>query len=477
MRKIFITLIAGIFLSLNYSNAQLTVSMSSSEVDPGANATVDITVNGFTNLFSAQFSINYDSLVLAYGDAINFSSSLPGLSTAAVSGPNGVGVKKGQITFSWFDQQGSGKTLPNGTRLFSIVFNAIGAAGTKSDIVTSNVPRVIEVTDANFGNVNLVNNKGTVTIKGTPPPNSCVDPACTNPNALTFTGGVVSVQKDQTICVPITVKNFKNMQSGQGSIKWDPAILQFTEVKTPASGGLPGFGGTINTNNAATGQLVYLWANDNPAVPLTLSDNTVILEICFKAIGNVGQTGCVQIGQGTLPTFWDDDDGSVPVCFSYGKVNITDTEPPSNVLIKTGTGSGSKGQIVCVDVSVENFTNVFAVQTTFSWNPTQLKFIRTEMYDLDNLNPNLFNSDIINGTLKLAWSNGSSITKPNGHKIFRICFEVLCPGVTNYTASINITGTTEVSGTINGNGPVAVPSQATGGSIAITGCPTPDKSS
>ncbi|MBK8624495.1 MAG: hypothetical protein IPN86_02610 [Saprospiraceae bacterium] len=48
MRKIFITLIAGIFLCLNYANAQLTVSMSSSEVDPGANATVDVTVNGFT---------------------------------------------------------------------------------------------------------------------------------------------------------------------------------------------------------------------------------------------------------------------------------------------------------------------------------------------------------------------------------------------------------------------------------------------
>jgi hypothetical protein len=47
------------------------------------------------------------------------------------------------------DHQG-GVTLPNGTRIFSIVFKAIGAAGTKSDVVTSNVPRKIEISDSNL---------------------------------------------------------------------------------------------------------------------------------------------------------------------------------------------------------------------------------------------------------------------------------------------------------------------------------------
>lgn len=467
MRKIFITLLTGIFLCLNYANAQLTVSMSSSQVNMGTQATVDVTVNGFTNILGVQFSINYDSLVLSYANVANF-AVLPGLSSGTVSGPNGVGVKNGQITFSWFDNDGTGKTLPAGSRLFSIVFNAIGPKGSKSDVVTSNTPRTIEVIQVVGGNltpINLINNKGTVTINGDPPPSGCVDPACSNPNALTFTGAVINTQKDQTICVPITVKNFKIMQSGQGSIKWDPAILQYTEVKIPTTGGIPGFGGGFNTANTATGEIKYLWFNDTPGTPLTLPDNTVIMELCFKVLGNAGQTGCVQIGIGSLETLWEDDNGNIPLCFSYGKVNII---PPTTnpVIIKTGTGSGKKGDTVCVDITVDDFTNIFAFQTTFSWNPAQLKWLRTEMYDLDGLNSSAFNSDVNNGTLKVAWTNGNSVTKPKGHRIFKICFELLCPGTAAYTAQINV-GSTDVTGSVNGT-PTTVASSANGGSIAIT---------
>ena len=136
MRKILITIITILCFGLGNADAQLTVSMSSSQVAPNTQASVDVTVSGFTNLLGVQFSINFDSLVLAYGNATNFSGTLPGLSASAVSGPNGVGVKNGQITFSWFDQQGTGKSVPDGTRLFTIVFNAIGPVGSKSDIVT-----------------------------------------------------------------------------------------------------------------------------------------------------------------------------------------------------------------------------------------------------------------------------------------------------------------------------------------------------
>ena len=72
------------------------------------------------------------------------------------------------------------------------------------------------------------------------------------------------------------------------------------------------------------------------------------MELEFKVLAATG-TGCVQIGIGTLETIWEDDKGVVPVCYSYGKINIgTDPTPP--VKIKTGTGSGKKGDIVCVDV-------------------------------------------------------------------------------------------------------------------------------
>ncbi len=465
MRKIFITILTSLIFFLNNAEAQLTVTMSSVEVDQNAQATVDITVNGFTNLLGVQFSINYDSLILAYVNATNFSPALPGLSAAAVSGPNGVGVKNGQITFSWFDQQGTGKSLPNGTRLFSLVFNAIGPKCSQSDIITSNVPRVIEVIDANLLPVNLVNNKGVVKIKGCDEPvDPCPNPACSNPNSLTLSGTVINSEKDKTVCIPISVKKFIMMQSGQGSIKWDPAILQFTEVKTPATGGIPGFSGGFNTGNAANGEFKYLWANDNPAVPLTLADNTVIMELCFKVIGNVGKTGCVLIGQGTLATEWENDNGPVPVCFSYGKIKIVDVPPADAVVIKVGTVNGKLDSTVCVDISVDNFKNILGASTTFSWNPAQLEFIRTDMYNLEGLNQSSFNSNQSNGTLKFLWFSPTAITKPNGHKIFQICFKIkqCLP-----TMDIAVPGPTEIVG----EGSVVLPSQTIAGTVTCTDMP------
>jgi gliding motility-associated-like protein len=466
MRKIFITFLTSLCFFMNYSNAQLTVTMSSVEVDPNTQASVDITVNGFTNIPGAQFSINFDSTVLSYINTTNFSPDLPGLSASSVSGPNGVGVKNGQITFAWFDQQGTGKSLANGARLFTLVFNAIGPKCSKSDVITSNVPRLIEVVNSSFGNVQLINNKGVVTVKcdGTPV-DPCPNPTCSNPNSLILSGAVINSEKDKTVCIPITVKNFKIMQSGQGSIKWDPSILQFTEVKTPATGGISGFSGGFNTNNAASGEFKYLWANDNPAVPLTLADNTVILELCFKVIGNNGQTGCILIGQGTLPTEWENNVGAVPVCFNYGKVVIGNTPPPGSVLIKTSSATGGKSTTVCLDVTVDNFTDVFGANAKWKWNTAQLKFLRTEMWDLEGLNQSAFSLSNDMSELSFLWTNPDGITKPNAHRIFKICFELLNP--CDQTVSVNITGTPEIIGKVNGL-PANVPVTATGGSITIT---------
>jgi gliding motility-associated-like protein len=459
MRKIFITILTSIFIFLNNADAQLTVSMSSVTVEQNTQASVDVTVNGFTNLLGVQFSINYDSLILGFNQITNFSGALPGLSASSVSGPNGVGVKNGQIIFTWNDPQGVGKSLPNGSRLFTLEFNATGPKGSKSDVAMSNVPRIIDVVNGNLGQVDVVNVKGTVTINGNGPVDPCPNPTCTNATNLTFTGEVLNGEKDKTICVPITVKNFKIMQSGQGSVSWDPAILQFIEVKTPTTGGIPGFSGGFNTANVSTGKFIFLWSNETPAIPLTLPDNTVIMEFCFKAIGNVGQTGCVLFGTGTLETEWENDNGSIPICISYGKVTITDNPPPDAVTIKVGTINGKIDDTVCVDVTVDNFKNVLSMQTKFSWDASQLEFIRTDMYNLESLNSSAFSN--MSNMLNFSWNSQDLVTKPNGHKIFQICFKIkqCLPSM-----AITVPGPTEVGGA----GAVEIPSQTVGGSVTCT---------
>ncbi|MBK9736128.1 MAG: gliding motility-associated C-terminal domain-containing protein [Saprospiraceae bacterium] len=464
MRKIFITLITGLFLLMGKSNAQLTLTMSNVvDVVPPTQATVDVTVSGFTNLLGVQYSINFDSLVLKYSSSINFTNALPGLSASAVSGPNGVGVKNGQITFVWFDQQGTGKSLPNGTRLFSIVFDPIGAKCTKSDVLTSNVPRIIEVVDNNFINVNLVNVKGNVSIKcDGGPVDPCPNPVCANPNSLMLIAPTIMAKPNDVICIPITVKNFKIMQSGQGTFTWDPTLLMFTEFKVPATGGIPMFDGGINSNNAATGQLGFLWSNNTPATPLTLPDNTKIIELCFKVIGPVDKTACLIIGKGTIPSEWTDNIGEVPVCFTYGRVNIITAPPADQVVIKAGIGNGAEDSVVCIDITVDNFINVLGASTKFTWNSEELEFVRTDMYNLEGLNSSGF-SNGFPGFLNFLWISPNAITKPNGTKIFQICFKLLCKGTTDYTAIVSVPGPTEIVG----QGSVILPSSTMSGSIAV----------
>ena len=458
MRKILITIFTGLFMLIQNAHGQMTLTMSNIEVDQNAQATVDVTVSGFTNLLGVQYSINYDSTILTFVNTTNFSASLPGLSSAAVSGPNGVGVKKGQITFSWFDQLGTGKSLTNGSRLFTIVFSASGAKCKKSDIITSGIPRAIEILDSNLQPVNLINTKGSVSIKcDTNPVDNCVSPVCSNASNLTFIGASVTAEKGKTICVPITVKNFNMMQSGQGSIKWDPTILQFTEVKTPSSGGIPGFSGGFNSNNAPSGEFRFLWANDNPVVPLTLADNTVIMELCFKILGGKTQTGCIQIGQGALPTFWENNTATIPVCFTYGKVTITEAPPQGAVVVRVGTINGQVNETVCVDVSVENFTSILGATVVFAWNADQLEFVKTDKYDLTGLNSSAFSNTA--STLSFQWLSGSNATtKADGSKIFQICFKLkqCLPSM-----AVNITGTPDIVG----DGSVQLSSQGVGGSV------------
>lgn len=440
--------------------------MSSVIVDQNANANVDVTVKGFTNIAGMQFSINYDSTIVEFVSFANVTPLLVDLDSG-LSSHKGTSFKNGQIVVSW--NNANGTTVPDGTKLFTIVYKAIGAPGSKTDVVLSKVPRIIQIFDINLKELTVSSNKGAVNIKGTPT-DTCVDPPCADPKSFAIAGGVVNVKKDNNICVPITVKNFKKMISGQGTLTWDPTVLQYTSVKFPSSGGLTKFGGPNDYNdlNAGQGRFSYLWSSDDT---LSLPDNTVIMELCFKAIGKVGEVGCIKMSDDPVITLWEQDvTGIIPACYGYGKVTIKEEDAAEAVIINVGTASGKAGDIICVDVSVKNFTDIFTIQTKFGWNPAQLKFIRTEGYDLEGLNSGIFNSS--NSTLTMAWNNASGQTKADDHIIFRMCFELLCPDNNNYTANITVPGPTEISSRVNGTLQI-VPSVVNGNSISVT-CTIPN---
>ncbi|MBK8079013.1 MAG: hypothetical protein IPK25_01260 [Saprospiraceae bacterium] len=77
MRKFIFALLVSLIVLIQNNQAQRVVKIANVEVAPGTpTATVDFTVDGFTNLVGAQFSINYDSWVLSVNSVSNLNTTL-----------------------------------------------------------------------------------------------------------------------------------------------------------------------------------------------------------------------------------------------------------------------------------------------------------------------------------------------------------------------------------------------------------------
>ena len=483
MRKFILAVLVFTCLFLQEGPAQIVLKIANVEVDPGTpTATVDVTVDGFTNLVGAQFSINYDSLVIGLNSVTNLNSTLNLSATPGVNfGFPGTGnIKKGQMTFSWNDGALTPRTLPNGTRLFSIVFNVLGGAGSMSAVTQTNTPLKIEYIGGNFEPVNnFTSQAGSVRVRGGGGGGGggfmdpCPDIACTNPTNLLLSGDTIIGKKGDKVKVGIRARNFKSIAGGDGTFSFDPLKLKFVSITseymssaifvTPISMPTPSPNGIIRFN--------YLFDGVNT---VTIPDNAKAFEIEFEIIGDPDDTTRLCIGKNPPPEMlWIADiNGNtveVPFCTKGGTVFIRNITPAPPVKLKLNTASGQKGTTVCLDMRVENFTMIRNMQFSINWDASILKYVSTGMYDLKNLSQSGFNS--MTNSLILTWNTGdnSVVTLANNHKIFQICFELIGP--CDATSAVQITSNPrviEINGIFNNQNDFVFSNEVTNGAITIT---------
>ncbi|MCC6723481.1 MAG: hypothetical protein IT258_03155 [Saprospiraceae bacterium] len=107
---------------------------------------------------------------------------------------------------------------------------------------------------------------------------------------LGISGG--SAAKGEVTCVAVTAKNFKSVVSMQYTLKWDPKVLRFKEVKGFT---LPG----LNTDSFGKhildkGLMTHSWYDAN-VKGINKGDGETLYEICFEAIGTAGSKSAIQI--------------------------------------------------------------------------------------------------------------------------------------------------------------------------------------
>ncbi|MGF1638439.1 MAG: T9SS type A sorting domain-containing protein [Cyclobacteriaceae bacterium] len=111
-----------------------------------------------------------------------------------------------------------------------------------------------------------------------------------------------------TTDISIRLDNFNEMLTAQGTIRWDPAVLQFEEVK---DFGLPFLNsGSFGTTETGEGILRFIWTPDD-VLPKSLPDGAVFFTITFTALAP---------GMGTI---WFDNN---PLAIEFSNKNLNKLE-------------------------------------------------------------------------------------------------------------------------------------------------------
>ena len=137
-RYSFYIFFAFFFLQGIALQSQLQVQYdANSEPMAGQPYDIDVRASDFNGLFSVQFAVAWDSLVLEVDSLFNVSTSLLDFSRSSLTLPSETMTgTKGRVNLSWFTS--AGQSLPDDHLLFTMRFNQVGSECDETEIILTN---------------------------------------------------------------------------------------------------------------------------------------------------------------------------------------------------------------------------------------------------------------------------------------------------------------------------------------------------
>lgn len=133
----------GASFQMDMSGCQaVTFSFPMVNAMPGENVCLDLTVENFNNIVTAQFTITYDPNILQFTNVGGFNPNVPDLGGSSFN-PGSPGI----LTFAWANFAGDGVNINDGETFYHICFDVIGSLGESSPLGFSNTPTPIEIGD------------------------------------------------------------------------------------------------------------------------------------------------------------------------------------------------------------------------------------------------------------------------------------------------------------------------------------------
>ncbi|MBX2871862.1 MAG: hypothetical protein KTR30_07180, partial [Saprospiraceae bacterium] len=220
MRRNYVLLILVVVLSccVQGQSQQLSLIIPDSTVSPNDTISVPIRTKDFDEIVSMQFSLSWNSAILEY---VSFEDGdIAGMAVGDFQ------ASLGELRLSWFDVEGEGQTLPDGSAITYLKFVGKGAIGTSTPLTFTNTPLPIQIfrtgtVTGEFVELKLQPGNGVITI---------VEPSAISVKE-TVSPLTCSGENDGKISIEVTgVQNFV--------IKWTGP--NFTSDQATISGLAPG---------------------------------------------------------------------------------------------------------------------------------------------------------------------------------------------------------------------------------------------
>ena len=478
LKNIFLFLM---LVTASVSSAQLTISTEGGEAAQGSQLEVDITANMFNELATFQFNVVWDSMVMEFVEVKNVNSDLPSYSVNTNFGLPGDGsINDGTVSTSWTDFA-QARSLANDTRLFTIVLNAIGAECATSSFGFDNE----EAGDGNFLEVTVTSIGGDILVSGPDcgdggngggdgggdGNDDCVN-ECEGSTDVILSMPCITAPAGSNICIPITVFNFTNIEAVQTGIVWDPSVMTYT--------GFQNLGFDSNEQNAGfifndlssdEGMVRQFWAEQTGGAPQTLSDGSVLYEMCFDLTGNDGDMTDVDFDDiGNFGVEIVQDGVGVPFCLDQGKVTIG-TIVGDPVMLIANDVSADQNTEACLDITVRNFTDIRGYQANLQWNNSILAYNRVQMLNASlGLTQSNFNFSTNPDNLRFTWDNLTPATLDDNAKLFEICFDVVGDCESTPTSAVTFESTPSSDIEFSDPAGMGLPFELTNGSVTVLPC-------
>ncbi|MEO1624215.1 MAG: gliding motility-associated C-terminal domain-containing protein [Bacteroidota bacterium] len=417
-------------------------------VATGEQTCLDVSVCSFDEIVAMQYTIEFDPTLLQFSSICY--TNLDQLNEGLFATNN---ANNGFITMSWLDSIDVGVTVPDGTAIYNICFDAIGPGGSQDTIKFGSGLTMLDIVDVNSGgnNIGFASKGGIVTITGS------------GGAAVSVNLSEESVLEGDNGCVDVSVVNFTDMTSLDYSLSWDPTIIDFTSVMP--TGALAGLNIDSSPALVNSGRLSVEWASGTPT---TLADNTVIYSLCFDAVGSSGESSAITLTDDPVTQAATRDDGSgnasVNLVSSDGEVTIASA---SGFQLIAADTMAANGDTVCIPVTIRGFNDIVAMTFAIQWDDSVLDFVSATPFNSPNqtiLAPP--NGNRFNYVYSSITGLGQSL--PDGDTLIVLCFEVV--GAVGSSGDVEFVptsaGTFEI-GQDQGGSNVAIPFTTFDGTITV----------